>query len=174
MKGRETPIRSRNGAEIGSIQYYQSQESSYQSFPGNHGHTVNATSKNQNPATPKHIHRKAHPCVHIPFSPKHRDELSASEIAGITFQDDHYTQCLFSVPAPLCLKREALCKSAGSHWMLARVSWPICWGLGPQWSRALINDLQFLPSSTLGHRGEKNIPNTQRHFSATNNDLAEH
>lgn len=54
MKGRETLIRIRNGAEIGSIQYYQSQENSCQSFPGKHSHTVNATSKHQTPATPKH------------------------------------------------------------------------------------------------------------------------
>lgn len=161
MRGSKILIRVRNDAEIGSIQHCQGQASSYQSFPGKQSNTANTISKNQNQTIYRstsicmHAYVCTHTYTHSPFSPK----LKWLTLSLWNFWNhilgDHHTQCPDPVSASPYWKWEALCKSARSRGILARASGPICLRLRPQRSRALINDLRFLPSSTLQHWGKQ-------------------
>lgn len=164
MKGRETLIRIRNGAETGSIEYYQGQESSFRVSLASMAmpHQRLKPQLFQTTPTGRYIHVCTHIYLHIPFFPstgiKLPSTLSLWNCWNHILGWPTTTLGAFSSPCIPVQGKEALCNSAGSHWVAARESWPICWRLRPQWSRALINDLQFLPSSTLRHRGGEIFP----------------
>lgn len=76
MKGRETLIKIRKGAGIGSIHYYQSQGSSsefpWQAWPHSKCHIKESKPSYPKTSTGRHSHVCTHTSMHIPFSPPSR------------------------------------------------------------------------------------------------------